>query len=76
MSYSLNSIGKCGAQELVLIRELEEEFLLGGDPGIGERCQVEILWKVVSRWRKRGGGERAVGPGSTLRRFVRLAGEG
>lgn len=40
-----------------LLRELEKEFLTEGDPG-----QVEILWKVVSRWRKRCNDERAGRP--------------
>lgn len=39
-----------------LLRELEKEFLTEGDPG-----QVEILWKVVSRRRKRCNDERAAG---------------
>lgn len=43
MGLSLNSVGKCGAKELVrLLRELEEEVLIGGAPGTGKVCQGAI----------------------------------
>lgn len=45
-----------------LLREPGKEFLIRGDRGIDEMCQVKISWKSVSRGRNKCGDERDVRP--------------